>query len=136
MQRRVTYTLTLAVLCLMAPAVMAADDAAKKPIGTWTKVLGDNKIVWTIKADGLTVVVTNGTNSIEVDCDYSLTKNGETVYMVITKVTAKGIEGPTKGDPYSFDFKAEKNILTLSNFKGTDNADVKQLIQGEYTKAK
>ena len=54
MARWVIAALALTLACA-APA--AAADDAKKPVGTWTKSEGGPTITFTIKADGLSIVL-------------------------------------------------------------------------------
>jgi hypothetical protein len=125
---------TVVVALVVVAAAGAADAPAKKPIGTWARGLGENKVTFQFKADSLTCVITNGSATLEVEADYGVTKDG-VIYGIITKAERKGVDGgPEKGELFSFQVKIDKETITISDLKGTDNAEAKQLIQGEYKK--
>jgi hypothetical protein len=130
----------VAVCLVLAGGLALADDAkkeTKKPVGVWKRTAGDATITFDIKADGAKVTIANGGNTIEVDCDYGLTKDS-VLFGRINKVTKKGTDdGPSEGDLFSFKFGIADDVLTLSELKAPqDSAEVKQLIEGEYKKEK
>jgi hypothetical protein len=135
MARWVIAALALTLACA-APA--AAADDAKKPVGTWTKSEGGPTITFTIKADGLSIVLKGeGDQKIEVEADYGVSKDG-VLFARISKITKTGIEGgPDEGDLFSFRFKVEKDKLTISDLsapKTDENA--RKLVEGDYEKSK
>jgi hypothetical protein len=130
----VRFSIAFLVLVLGTSAVAAADDG--KPIGSWTRKAGDNSVRFDIKADGMQVTLMDGTgSSIKIDASYTV-KDGM-LSGVIKKVERKGIDGgPGEGDKFGFRFKVEKDKMILSELKGTDSDEAKQLVEGEYQKAK
>jgi hypothetical protein len=133
-----TRWVTALALALVVVAPLAAADAAKKPLGTWTRTAGDATVSFHFKADGLTVVLKGeGDRKIEALADYGVSKDG-VVFGRISKVTRTGIEGgPEEGDLFSFRLKVEKDKATLSDLGGTHvNEDAKRLVEGDYEKAK
>jgi hypothetical protein len=128
----------LAVL-VFVPMGLTEDKAeVKKPLGTWVREAGNNKVAFTFEADTLTCVVTGGGGEVvTVQAAYSVTE--DTLFGVVTKVEEKGgaRNAPEKGDLFSFHFKVEKDMLTLDKMKTTiERPESKQLVQGEYRKGK
>jgi hypothetical protein len=125
------------LLALFAGSAAAvAADAPAKPVGTWTRNLGENSIKFDIKADNLAVTLTDGSkNTLQIDCSYTI-KDG-VLSLTVKKVERKGIDGgPGEGDTFSFRFKVDKDKLTISDLKGTDSDEAKQLVEGDYKKEK
>ena len=113
------------ILCCLALVMVSLGEekVTKKPLGTWVRESNGNKIVFDIKAEGLTINVTTGEGSLTAEASYGLTSDG-TLFGILTKVEKKGMEnGPQKGDLFAFDFSANKKELTLSNLKGTRTSD-------------
>ena len=110
----------LLACCLVVPtAAHAAEKVAKKPVGTWMREAGGNKLRFAIKAETLTISLTTAEGSVAVEAAYGVTSDG-TLFGVLTKVEKNDLEkGPKKGDLFSFDFDAGKSELTISNLKGT-----------------
>ena len=130
----------VAVVLFMAVPALAADKVdAKKLKGTWQRELDNNKISFEFKDEKTfrCVVKPNGADDgPTVDCEYTIEKDG-TINFTITEIDKKGAENfPNKGDKFSFKIEAGKEKLTISEFKGTDDADAKKLVEGEYTKKK
>lgn len=132
-------SLGLAVAFLFAAAVEAQDKkekAAKKPTGTWVREVNGFTLKFTFRANDLTIdVKDNDGNTISIEADYGVTKDG-TAYGIMTKVTNKGIEkGPEKGDLFSMKFSVTDKEMTFSDFKGTHaNEESRKLVEGVYTK--
>jgi hypothetical protein len=134
-------TATIAVLFLIAVPLLA-DDTAKtgsKPTGKWKKTVGDNSVTFDFKSgDTMVITVLLGGNTIELENDYAVAKDG-TIYGRSHKVTKKGTEdGPTEGDLFSFKASIAKDVMTLSDLKSSsgDSGDAKALVEGEYQKEK
>jgi len=127
----------VAVVALTVTAVNAADKApAKKPIGSWKHTVGDNTVTFHFTPEIARTVVEAGGNTIEVEADYGISKDG-VVFGRIFKVKKGGDEGPSEGDLFSFKVAVDKNTLTLSDVKtANDSPEVKQLLQGEYQREK
>jgi hypothetical protein len=131
-----------ALALLLAVSVGSAADTkaeGKKQVGTWVRDLGNNTVTFTFGADDkMTCVITGvgGEGTVTVHAAYGVAE-GDTVFAVITKVEKKGTtDGPEKGELFSFQFKADKDTLTLSDMKSTleNAAGAKQLVEGEYKK--
>ncbi|MFL5342344.1 MAG: hypothetical protein ACJ8F7_19525 [Gemmataceae bacterium] len=132
----------LPVVAVLVLAGMAWADAKKGPTpqalkGTWVREVNNTKISFTFK-DGKTfrcVLKPEGADDgPTIDCDYTLGKNG-VMEFVITEIDKKGVDNlPNKGDKFSFKLETGKEKLTISDFKGGDSPEAKQLVEGEYSK--
>ena len=127
--------LRTAFLCclVLASASFAEEKVAKKPLGTWARENNGHKFVFAIKAETLTIHMTNAQGSLVAEANYGVTSDG-TLFGILTKVETKGIEnGPQKGDLFGFDFSANKTELTLSNLKGTRTSEgAAKTVEGVY----
>jgi hypothetical protein len=137
MPRHVSLSL-LAVLALVVTftAGLAADEkAAKKPLGSWTKPVGERTLTFDIKADTLIVTLAEGDKSFVATAAYGVTSEG-VLFGTFTKIEKKGLEeGPAKGDLFSFAFSATKDELTVSDLKGTKvNEEAAKHVEGVYKK--
>src|SRR5262249_7967213 len=132
---KVSLTVVLGALLAATPLQAKGEDsAAKKPIGVWTKSSGDQKITFQFKADKMIVTLNTGDQTIKVDADYGVTKDGR-VFGIITNVTKPGNDGPNEGDLFSFKFTAVDKKMTIEDLKGTrENAERQQLVQGDDEK--
>jgi hypothetical protein len=75
---------------------------AAKPLGHWTRALGDNSVAFVIKDDSLRATVNTDGNIIEVEADYAMSRDG-VLFGRLAKVNKKGTEeGPSEGDLFSF----------------------------------
>jgi hypothetical protein len=131
---------TVAVLAVLAsvPFASAADKAekAKKPTGAWTRTVNDVTITFTFHEDALEVqVAKNDGDSVTAHAAYAVTGD-DLLFGVLTKVEKKGGEGPEKGDLFSFQYKVEKDVLTISELNSKGGSDAAGLLQGEYTAKK
>jgi hypothetical protein len=129
----------LGIVVLFAAAVRAEGEkaAGNKPLGTWKRTVGDASLTFEFKADGMRCVLAAGGNTIEMDGDYGMTKDG-VLFGRVAKVEKKGTnDGPSEGDLFSFKVKVDKDTLSLSELKThNDSAEAKQLIEGDYQKQK
>ncbi len=131
----VATVLGLLVLAFVYPA-RAEDKAPKKPLGAWTKSSGDQKITFEFKPDAMLVTIAVGNETIKVDADYGVTKDGR-VFGIVTKVMKPGEGGPSEGDLFSFKYTAVDNKMTIEDLKGTRHSgEAEQLVHGEYEKEK
>ncbi len=137
MARTLVGPLALALLTAAALTAHAADAGkGKKPVGTWERKVGDSVIKFDIKADTFQMKLTANGATIEVDAAYGVTKDG-TLFGIVTKVKTEGTnDGPSEGHLFSFGLDLAKDTLTIKDLKGTDNAEAKQLVEGEYKKVK
>lgn len=131
-------TVALAVLLVLVQVTQGADERAgskKNLAGTWKRTLGENSVTFTFQGDTLHTVVTANGNTMEVDADYGVSKDG-VLFGRISKVK-KDDNGPSEGDLFSFRFKIDNETLTLSELKTPhDSSDAKELLEGEYQKQK
>ncbi len=131
---------TAAVLAVLASVPLAsAAEKAKKPTGAWTHTLNDATVTFTFEHDALQCDFskTDG-EAIHVEAAYGVTADG-LLFGVVTKVEKKGTDaGPEKGDLFSFEYKIEKDELTLSELNGSKpiSDEGKQLLTGQFTKKK
>jgi hypothetical protein len=135
--RAMTRWLTAAAaVCLLCAAPLAAADAAKKPVGTWTRTEGDVSVTFDIKKDGaLQVTLKGGDRKIDVTADYGLSKDG-VLFARISKIKKENIDGgPDEGDLFSFRYKVEKDKLVISDLNSPKTSDeAKKLVEGDYAK--
>jgi len=132
-------TVALAMLLLVVSATAGADKketGKNKLIGTWKRTAGENSITFMIKGNTLHTVLKAGGNTMEIDADYGVSKDG-VLFGRISKVNKKEGEGPSEGDLFSFRFTIDNNKLTVSDLKtANDSAEAKELVQGDYQKQK
>jgi hypothetical protein len=123
------------VLALAVPAM--ADDKvdAKKLKGNWLREVQGTKLLYKFKDDGkmeAQLTPQGADKAIIVSVDYTVEKDG-VLSGVITKVENGGDNGgPQKGDKFSMKIEVGKETLIVSDFKGVEGAEVKQLVEGEY----
>jgi hypothetical protein len=132
MTRWVTAALALVLTC---PLAGRAEDAPKKPLGTWTRRAGDVDLKFEIRPADMSFTLEQGGNRMTFDIDYGVTKDG-VLFGRVHKVEKVGTtEGPEAGDLFSFRFAVDKDTLTLSELKATrESAEARQLVEGEYKK--
>jgi len=135
MFRRVIPALVL--LAFVTP--LRAEDKvdAKKLKGTWVREVDNNKISFEFK-DEKTFRCYLKPGGVEdgpvIDCEFTLDKDG-VMDFTITEIDKKNVENlPDKGAKFSFKIVVEKDKMTISDLKGTEDEGAKQLVQGEYTK--
>src|SRR5258708_18106319 len=98
----------VAVLALSLTAFAEDKGAGKKPIGTWKHTAGDNTVTFHFAPDTVRTLVDAGGNTLEVEADYGMSKDG-VVFGRICKVTKKGIDdGPSEGALFSFKIAVNK----------------------------
>lgn len=129
----------IAVLALVVVTVTAgADDKVKKPVGTWVRESGANKVTFVIKADKMTVTLHTCNGDLAVEASYEAEKDGE-MKAKITKIEKNDIgAGIEEGHKFSFKHKLADGTMTISDLKGNEGNDAeegaKQLVEGEYKK--
>jgi hypothetical protein len=135
------YRSTIAVLALIVvTATAGAEDKVKKPIGTWVRENGDNKVTFVITADKLTATLKTGNGDLIVQTSYEVDKDGE-VKSKITKIEKNELGAQIEeGHTFSFKHKIADGTMTISDLKGNNGEDPgdgpKSLVEGEYKKAK
>jgi hypothetical protein len=135
-----TLSLVLLATVVLVTAGQADDKkkapANKKPLGTWSRKVGETTITFTIKADDMTIkVVEGGGNSIALEASYGVTKD-KVLFGIITKVDNKGLKADVeKGFLFSVRFDISKSELTISDLKGTKADDtIRGTVEGVYAK--
>ena len=139
-------SLIAVAVAAVAGFAVAEDKKDEKPAlkGTWTREHNGATIDLKFAKPGeLALVVGLGDNTITVNCEYTLEKDG------LVKVKVKGTEvkgmfpddaKPKDGLALSFKFKVDGKKATLSDFEAKDLAGkegAKDALEGEYeTKAK
>jgi len=132
---------TMAVLGLFVVAgLAAAQDKVVKPLGTWVRDTGDNKLTFVIKADKFTATVHTQNGDLIVEASYEATKDGE-LKAKITKIEKNEVGAQIEeGSKFSFKFKIADGTMTVSDLKDNDGNDPgegpKNLVEGEYKKQK
>jgi hypothetical protein len=122
-------------LAIVVPA-QGEDNAAKKPIGIWSRSVNDQKITFDFKDDGMMVTLVINGDTIKAEGDYGITKEGR-IFGILNKVTKPGNDGPNEGDLFSFKVKVNDNKLTIDDLRGTkDSSEAQQLVHGDYEKQK
>jgi hypothetical protein len=129
----------LALACRLALADDGKGDKDKPiPAGTWEMKDAEPMLEFTGE-DKLTIFPHGGKFDFQIDCSYTVTKDG----LVKAKVTRLG--GPeavvekAKGSvpvglEFRFKWKVEGDKATLDDLDGKDVEHVKERLQGEYTK--
>jgi len=135
-------TLTASALAALVLASVAASEEKKakgdaKPIGTWSRTLGNDTVVtFVIAEDKMSCEVkAPGGETVTAHGKYGVTEDG-TLFGVITKVEKTGTDqGPDKGELFGFRFKIDKDKMTLSDYRGSvDRPSAKELIEGDFKK--
>lgn len=124
-------TVLAASTTLAALAFAAEDTPRTKPVGAWERSIGDVTSSMKFTADSLTLVLSRNGDSVTVEADYGVTKDGW-LFGIVTNVTKNGTDlGPAVGDLFRFRIKADKNQLTISEIKDAGDR-VKQALEGDY----
>src|SRR5262245_52495869 len=131
---------TVAALLLVlavGPLALAAEKAAKKPLGTWTRESDGRKLTFGFKDDTMTVRFSHGDRKFEATAAYGVTDEG-LLFGVFTKSDKKeGEGGPDKGQLFSFRYEVKGNELTISDLNGTKvNDEARKHVEGVYTNEK
>jgi hypothetical protein len=128
------------VALVLAGGLARADDKGDKPTlsGTWEKK--DAEPTLEFSADDKLTIRPHGDNlDLEIECSYTVTKDG------LIKAKVKSIDGPEKvveqvkglvpiGFEFQFKWKVEKSAATLDAMEGKDVDPLKARLEGEYAK--
>ena len=131
----------IAVLALVVvTATAGADDKVKKPLGTWVRETGDNKITFVITNDKLSATLHTGNGDLVIQTTYEVDKDS-VLKTKITKVDKNDIGAQIEeGHTFSFKFKIADGTMTVSDLKDKDGNDPgegpKSLVEGDYKKEK
>jgi hypothetical protein len=129
----------LALACRLALADDGKGDKEKPiPSGTWEKKDAEPKLEFTGE-EKLTIFPHGGNVDIQIDCSYTVAKDG------VVKVKITGLRGAddvvekVKGSvpvglEFSFKWKLDGDNATLDDLGGKDVEHVKERLEGEYTK--
>ncbi len=125
---------SLGLLALLAGLATAdKGEAARKPLGTWAKTSDNVTITFEIKPDLMRCTVTQGDNTVEVDADYGVSKDGVLFGRVSKVKKSSDGSGASEGDLFSFHYKVDKDKLMLTDLKmSMENSEVKEAVEGEY----
>jgi hypothetical protein len=125
-------SLAVAVVLFAGATVPGGETKAKKPIGTWSRMVGDFEVAFQIKEDTLKFTMSGMGLAMDVDADYAMSKDG-VIFGRISKVDKKGLDaGPSVGDLFTFKFATKDGKLTISELGPQNNADARDLVEGEY----
>ena len=131
--------LALALACRLAPADDGKGDKGKPiPSGTWEKKDAEPNLEF---ADDYKLMIFphGGNVEFQIDCSYTVTKDG----LVKAKITRLGgsedVVKKAKGSvpvglEFRFKWKVDGDKATLDHLDGKDVEQVKQHLEGEYTK--
>jgi len=131
----------IAVLALVVvTATAGAEDKVKKPVGTWVRDAGENKVTFAFKDKTLTATVKLNNGELVVEANYEATKEGE-IKATITKIVKNDVGVQLEeGNKFSFKHKIADGTMTISELKNNEGADAeegpKQLVEGDYKKQK
>ena len=131
----------MAVLALVVVITTAgAQEKVKKPIGTWVRDTGENKVTFVIKDKMMTVTLHTGNGDLVVEASYEVNKDGE-VKSKITKIDKNELGAQIEeGSTFSFKHKIADGTMTISDLKDKDGNDPgdgpKSLVEGDYKKEK
>jgi hypothetical protein len=123
----------IVVLVVITAAVCVAEaQQAKQVSGTWKKTVGEVNVAFRFTGRALHFSMTEGNKSLDVYADFGTSKDGY-VFGRVNKIDKNGIDdGPEVGSLFSFRYEMTKDTLTVSDLRGTDSEQAKNLIQGEY----
>jgi hypothetical protein len=132
--------LVCGVLALAGRSVPADDGKGDKNklSGTWEKKEAEPKLEFTGE-DKLTIFPHGKNLDFQVECSYTLTKDG----LIKAKVTALGgredVVEKAKGSvpvglEFKFKWKVEGDVATLDELEGKDVEHMKGVLEGEYAK--
>jgi hypothetical protein len=134
--------LVCGVLALAGSPALADDGKGDKnkpiPAGTWEKSDADPKLEFS-GDDKLTIFPHGGDADFQIDCSYTVSKDG----LVKAKITGLGgkediVEKAKASLPVGMEFQfkwtVDKDKATLEDLDGKDVEHVKERLQGEYTK--
>ena len=134
--------LVCGVLALAGRPALADEGKGDKnkpiPSGTWEKKDAEPRLEFTGE-DKLTIFPHGGNVEFQVECSYTVTKDG----LVKAKITRLGgqedvIEKAKGSVPvgleFEFKWKVQGDKATLDDLDGKDVEHVKERLQGEYTK--
>lgn len=128
------YVTALALVLAGTMPLAAGDTKSKKPLGNWSKSTGDFEVKFHFNAETLTCTLSGSGVLIDIEADYGMAKDG-TIFGRVSKVEKKGIcAGPKVGDVFTFRAQVKDKMLTISNLGPGEDADARQLIEGEYKK--
>ena len=131
MMRGMLGAMTLALV--VAAPLTAGGTKVQKPLGSWTRTGEGLDVRLEFQADTLKCTLSGGDGvTITIDADYGMAKDG-TVFGRISKVEKKGTSiGPAVGDLFTFHVRVKGDTLTLSDLAPANNADARQLVEGDY----
>jgi hypothetical protein len=134
--------LVCGVLALACRLVLADDGQGDKdkpvPSGTWEKKDAEAKLQFTGE-DKLTIFPHGDSVDIQIDCSYTVTKDG----LIKAKITRLGgpddvvekVKGSAPiGLEFQFKWKVDGDKAALEDLDGKDVEHVKEHLQGNYTK--
>jgi hypothetical protein len=125
-------TVAVVVVVFTAASLPGGDKKISKPVGTWARSAGDLEVKFQIKDDTLKCTLSGMGLTLDIDADYAMSKDG-VIFGRISKVDKKGADvGPNVGDLFTFKFAVKDNVLTISDLGPQNNADARELIEGDY----
>lgn len=137
MIRFAVMAVALTLTCGLASAEDKKDPKAKSEFVSWEGGANGVTIQIDVGKEKLKIQATVGCNGTTATCKYTADKDG----VVMAEVTDVEVKGnfpyvPKKGLKFSFKWKVDGDTATLSDLKGKDIEDHKEVIEGKYTKKK
>jgi hypothetical protein len=129
-----------ALALVVVTATAGAEDKVKKPIGTWVRENGDNKITFVIKNDKLNATLHTGNGDLVLETSYEVDKES-VLKAKITKIDKNELGAQVEeGNTFTFKFKIADGTMTISDLKDKDGNDPgdgpRSLVEGDYKKEK
>ena len=131
---RILTFATLGLLLVISGAPASEGKKSGTPEGTYERKAGDTVISLSFGKDGLKTTIKGGDVVADIESAFGITKKN-VVFGIITKVKAgDGTDGPAEGHLFSFRVQVNNDTLVVSDLKGTDDENAKQIVEGEYKK--
>jgi len=114
---------------------VVADD--KKPVVSWEKEANGVDLKLDVGKDTLKINAFMGENGVIANCKLTVDKDS-VVTAEVTDVEVKGTfpAAPPKGLKFTFKWKVDGDIATLSELMGKGIEEYKEVVEGDYKKKK
>jgi hypothetical protein len=126
----------VALLALTTGPVSAEDkkDKDKDKVTTWVREVGDITLTFEMGKDTAKYIVAAGENECTITAKIKTEK--DVVTSEVTDVVVKGNfpNAPKKGEKVSFKWVVKDDKATLSDLKGDNVDEAKNVVEGEYKK--
>jgi hypothetical protein len=136
MFRSLAAGFALALLAFTAQPTGADDKKDKEKFTVWTREINELTLKFEIGKETAKYHVTAGDNGCVLTAKIKIEK--DVITSEITDVEVKGNfpGAPKKGTKFSFKWEVKGDKAMLLDLKGDDVEEAKDIVQGEYKKAK